>query len=61
MTNRDLSEQLIQRSQTAITSIEEAYSIANSEHTKGSNQYTFRFNHPWRTKQVPLSISPWNS
>ena len=56
MTSHDLSEQLIARSSSAITSIEEAYSIANCEHKEGTNQYTFKFNHQWRTKQVPLSI-----
>ena len=51
-----LSEQLITRSQNNITSIEEAYSIADSEHTIGTNIYTFTFNHPWRSKIIPLSI-----
>ena len=51
-----LSEQLITRSLNDVTSIEEAYSIAAAEHTIGSNIYTFTFNHPWRTKQVPLKI-----
>ena len=38
------------------TEIEEAYSITNSEHELGTNKYTFRFNHAWRNKQVPLTI-----
>ena len=51
-----LSEQLITRNQNDVKQIEEAYSIANAEHTIGTNQYTFKFNHQWRTKQVPLKI-----
>ena len=39
-----------------MTSIEEAYSIANCEHKVGTNQYTFRFNHQWRNKQEQLYI-----
>ena len=39
-----------------VESIEEAYSIANSEHTIGTNQYTFKFNHQWRTKQQLLKM-----
>ena len=40
------------------TCIEEAYSIGDSsaEHEIGTNKYTFRFNHPWRSKQLPLQI-----
>ena len=35
-----LSEQLIVRDQDSVKAIEEAYSIANCEHTIGTNQYT---------------------
>ena len=53
-----LSEQLIARDQNEVKQIEEAYSTSdiNTEHTIGTNLYTFKYNHQWRTKQVPLKI-----
>ena len=56
MTSIDLSEQLIIRNANEVKTIEEAYSIAAAEHEIGTNKYTFRFNHAWRNKQVPLKI-----
>jgi len=52
-----LSDILVTRNNSEIKSIEEAYSIANSEHTIGTNLYTFKFNHQWRNKQIPLKIA----
>ena len=32
----------------AFNSIEDAYSISNAEHVRGTNRYTFTFNDIWR-------------